>query len=181
MNEANQNTVIRVAMKAFSLKDEIEANLSGGVNHPREVIDIESLEKPDQSIYPGAEYAVNVRYTYSPVGGIEGEYHDTRAGKIFTETYIFDKQLKLSDNPFEDVYSTVEFPKEAKQFSQLDLLKEAECLEETGEWLYMSLMGYSEESLREFAKQAAVYSSTKWIKNCTISKDLDQFIVNNVA
>lgn len=33
-----------------------------------------------------------------------------------------------------------------------DVLQEAECVEEYGEWLHMSLIGYSPEELREAAK-----------------------------
>ena len=181
MNEQNEKTVLGIAMKAFALKDLIEADLSGGVTHPREVIDMEVLEKPDQSIYPNAEYAVNINYTYSATGGIEGEYHDTRAGKTFSETYIFNKNLKLSDNPFKDRYSTEEFHRIVKQFSQMELIEEAETVEKTGSWLHISLMGYSAKALREFARQAAILSTTKELRNYSISNDLNLFIYNNVA
>lgn len=34
-----------------------------------------------------------------------------------------------------------------------DLYMEAECVEEYGEWMHMSLMGYSADSLREAAER----------------------------
>lgn len=33
-----------------------------------------------------------------------------------------------------------------------DVLREAQCVEDCGEWLHMSLMGYFEDELREAAE-----------------------------
>lgn len=39
-----------------------------------------------------------------------------------------------------------------KQLTKDELLAEAECLEEYGEYIHMSLIGYSVEELRKFAE-----------------------------
>ena len=38
-----------------------------------------------------------------------------------------------------------------KRFTAEQLRDEASCVEETGEWLHMSLLGYSADELRELA------------------------------
>jgi len=41
-----------------------------------------------------------------------------------------------------------------KRFTAEQLRDEASCVEETGEWLHMSLMGYMPDELRELADKA---------------------------
>lgn len=40
-----------------------------------------------------------------------------------------------------------------ERFTKAELLAEAECVEECGEWMHMSLMGYSPEALRKAAEE----------------------------
>ena len=39
------------------------------------------------------------------------------------------------------------------RLTKSDLLMEAECIEEYGEWMHMALLGYDADELREAAKQ----------------------------
>ena len=41
-----------------------------------------------------------------------------------------------------------------RKFTAEQLREEASCVEETGEWLHMSLMGYMPDKLRELADKA---------------------------
>lgn len=40
-----------------------------------------------------------------------------------------------------------------ERFTKDELLQEAECVEEYGEWMHMSLIGYSAEELRKYAEE----------------------------
>ena len=40
-----------------------------------------------------------------------------------------------------------------ERFTKEQLLEEADCVEACGEWLHMSLMGYSSEKLRQYAEE----------------------------
>ena len=48
--------------------------------------------------------------------------------------------------------------KMALKYGYNDLIAEAECVEEYGEWLHMSLLGYNEDLLREMAEYAKAHS-----------------------
>ena len=99
----------QVARDIFDIIDYINGSLSGGIEAPRRVLDVTADEN-----------AVSILYTYSPICGLSDcVYHDTRAGKNYTDTFEFSEN-KILLNGEENI-----FAKAAQGFEDTDYVKEA--------------------------------------------------------
>ena len=73
-------TIAKIATAAFDLEDYITGSRTGGVEAPRIILSVKEHSN-----------VVDIEYTYPETCGLSDcRYHDTRAGKIYTTSYMMD-------------------------------------------------------------------------------------------
>ena len=73
-------TISKIATAAFALEDYITGYRTGGVEAPRIILSVRE--------HSGV---VDIEYTYPETCGLSDcRYHDTRAGKVYTASYMMD-------------------------------------------------------------------------------------------
>ena len=85
--------ITQIALDAFRTKDWITGTITGGIEAPRKIISFRDDEN-----------TVEINYTYPETSGLSDcRYHDTRAGQVFTDTYVFNGD-KITCNGSSDIF-----------------------------------------------------------------------------